>query len=127
MKLKITQLNYGVGASGSASAKIYEPVQESTKSGVPYFSIEVGFVLCRDNPDSEKRSQEVVYMPLGGEAQYILVTFLHEQLVNARPEERPNWPQPEEYRNKLARLVANMVATAELSSLADPVPEVIRA
>lgn len=121
MKLKIIRFDYGNGGGG-ASARVYASPPASAFERHPYLGIEIGYVIRHERPEYDSNTQELVLLPLGANAVFLLVGFLWEQPVFADREQI--WPHPSEYRNKLARMVANMVANAELASLDDTVPTV---
>lgn len=131
MKLKIIQLNYGDSANGrkfSACAEIDRPVKGlSAFEQRPYLSIRAEFTLHRDRPARDQATQELVEMPACIEARYMLVGNFEEQLLGEHQDQRASWPQPSEYRNKLARMIANMVSTSDLNALDDTVPAIVHA
>lgn len=51
---------------------------------------------------------------------YLLVGFLWEHPADTGCD--LDWPQPREYRGKLAKMLVNMVATAEINISEDAIP-----
>jgi hypothetical protein len=121
VKLKIIQLNYGDGG-GSATAYIYGPRPASALDRRPYLAIEIGYTVHSNIPDCDQATQEVVPLP-GNVRAYARIGFLLERPVFSSMEQR--WPPPSEYRPKVARMLANMIGTAELNSLDDAIPTML--
>lgn len=121
MKLKIIQFNYG-NSSGSGTAHLYGPQPESALKNQPYLSLNIGFTVHQNKPDFDPNKQ--ILVPLQPNAnRFVRVGIIYDQAVGEG--ELPAWPRQNEYLGKLARLIANMVLNAELSSLEDPTPTVL--
>lgn len=123
MRLRIIQLNYGP-ALGGGSATVHLDGQKPTSAfdQRPYLSLTIGFTLHNNRPEFNPDNQELISLQAGPWA-FIRVGFIQTQ---SNPvSDREEWPNPLEYRNKVARLIANMVSNAELLSLDDAVPSVI--
>ena len=114
MKLTIIQFNYGVGGSGIAHAHLSSDPPASAFDRQPYLAIEVGFIVCQDKPGSILDSQELVALPEYGPATFLIATFVSVKPVNAPAGQI--WPDHSEFRQKLAKMIGNMVCTAELSN-----------
>lgn len=125
MRLKIIQFNYGYGG-GSASACIFGERPASALVDQPYLAVHIGYTVHSTAPDYDPETQEAVAIPTGGAPLFIRVGFLWTQPV-FDPAREQAWPAPAEYRNQIARMLANMVATAELQNLDARVPTILPA
>lgn len=122
MKLKIIQFNYGYGG-GSATAHLYGDLPSSGLYKQPYLAIHIGYTVHSVRPDINQNTQELVMLPMISSDTFLRVAFMWTEPVYA---EQQVWPDSSEYRGKLAHLIANMVANAELDSLEDSIPTVLR-
>jgi len=123
MMIHIRQFNYGING-GSASALLLGPVQESALDQRPYVAIEVGFSLWADKPPFNADRQELRIIPATRTGRsFLLVGFLGETPVPIAQSEE--LLADTRYRSLIAGMLANMVATAELSSLDDSLPTLI--
>jgi hypothetical protein len=86
----------------------------------PYLAIEVEFTLHSAPPECNPRNQVFVQHPAG--SMFFLRATFNEYQKPVHADRDLRWPDPSEYRSKLARLIANMVYTAELNSLDDNIP-----
>lgn len=116
MKLKVIQLNFGYDG-GSASACLYGPEPASAFDRRPHLAIHMNFTLHRDPPHFDCATQDLVVLPPGIPTPYLCVGFLSDPPMFA--DHNLSWPQPSEYRNKLAQAIAKMVTVAIQTNDAD--------
>lgn len=120
-RLKIGQFQFNNGG-GQAAVALYGKKPDSAFEQQPFLSMQVCFSLHTDKPACNRESQELMLLP-GESGCFILTGFTSIQSVHASREYE--WPQPSEYRGKVARMIANMVACAELPALNAPLPTVL--
>jgi hypothetical protein len=117
MILQIRQFNYGING-GSASALLLGPAPQSAFDQRPYVAIEVGFSLWAEKPPVNRERQELLVVPATRMGRsFLLIGFIGETVVPY--DQAKDLLADTGYRNKLAKMIANMVATAELASLDD--------
>lgn len=114
MKLTVIQFHYRTGGSGTAHAHLSSDPPASAFDSQPYLAIHVSFIVCQVKPASISDSHVLVPLPEHGPATFLLVTFVSTDPLNAPAGQA--WPDPSEYRQKLAKMIGNMVSTAELSN-----------
>ena len=123
ISILIRQFNYGRNG-GSASAILLGPKAKSAFDDRPYAAIEIGFSLWNVEPSVNPELQVLHMMPDSRTGRsYLLIGFIQETVVPRR--EAEFLLADTSYRGKIAKMIANMVATAELISLADDPPTVI--
>lgn len=121
MKLQIVQFNWNAGG-GSATIHLEGPASDSTLNPRRYFAVDTGFHTRHTRDLVDHPDQETVLIPSQSD-RWLVVGFIMVRSANLGAE-YPK-PNPSSYRRKVASLLANMAANAQLEDLDAPVPLVI--
>jgi len=121
MMLRVLQFNFGHGG-GSSTVYLVGDAPGSHLDKAPYRSIDIMFAIRREPFDLNQDNQLVVRIP-GNAFLLAQVTFNWDRPMNA--DDNYGWPDQSQYRPKIAHMIANMIALAELRDLSSAVPTVL--
>jgi len=122
MKICIVQFQGNEGG-GSAVVHIYGEPATSLLDQRPYLSLTIGYSF-RNAPPVVTADQECILFSRGNLSLYVVIGFINTSSSDKNVGDN-YWPDPKQYRPKIAQMVVNMAFMSQLENLSDAIPSVL--